>query len=178
MSSHSFAEYRRSNQFNIDKNQQAQNTMSPSEYFGTNQFGDNTVKVADTNNNKKKNRFAGMFSQGGFLDNSLNFLGKSYFNNAQSDQDKMIGLNEKYIDAMKGQPQFSDQRFAGQFLQADDGNFNVKFGTPASVAMFKEGATTGKSIGDRLKGGAGGLISGLSTGIPHMGGVGLVAGLL
>ena len=126
----------------------------------------------------KNNRFAGMFKEGGFLDNSMNFLGKSYFNNAQSDTDKMIGLNEKYIDAMKGQPQFSDQRFAGQFLQADDGNFNVKFGTPASVAMFKEGATTGKSIGDRLKGGAGGLISGLSTGIPHMGGVGLVAGLL
>ena len=63
MSSHSFAEYRRSNQFNIDKNQQAQNTMSPSEYFGTNQFGNNTVKVADTNNNKKKNRFAGMFKE-------------------------------------------------------------------------------------------------------------------
>ena len=126
----------------------------------------------------KNNRFAGMFSEGGFLDNSMNFLGKSYFNDAQSDQDKMIGLNEKYIEAMKGMPQFSNQRFAGQFLQADDGNFNVKFGTPASVAMFKEGATTGKSIGDRIKGGAGGLISGLSTGIPHMGGVGLVAGLL
>ena len=120
----------------------------------------------------KNNRFAG------FLDNSIDFLGKSYFNDAQTEQDKLIGLNEKYIEAMKGKPQFSDQRFAGQFLQADDGKFNVKFGQPASVAMFKEGATTGKSIGDRLKGGLGGFMSGAATGMPHMAGVGLVAGML
>ena len=120
----------------------------------------------------KNNRFAGL------LDNSINFLGKSYFNEAQSDQDEMIALNEKYIEAMKGQPQFSDQRFAGQFLQADDGKFNVKFGQPASVAMFKECATTGKSIGDRLKGGLGGFISGAATGMPHMAGLGAFAGML
>ena len=90
----------------------------------------------------------------------------------------MIALNEKYIEAMKGKPQFSDQRFAGQFLQADDGKFNVKFGQPASVAMFKQGETTGKSIGDRIKGGLGGFISGAATGMPHMAGLGAFAGML
>ena len=38
----SFSEYRNSTQFQIDKNQNDRNSMNPAEFFGTNEFGDNS----------------------------------------------------------------------------------------------------------------------------------------
>ena len=48
----SFSEYRNSTQFQIDKNQNDRNSMNPAEFFGTNEFGDNSGSstVDDSNN--------------------------------------------------------------------------------------------------------------------------------
>jgi len=48
----SFSEYRNSTQFQIDKNQNDRNSMNPAEFFGTNEFGDNSgsSSVDDDNN--------------------------------------------------------------------------------------------------------------------------------
>ena len=48
----SFSEYRNSTQFQIDKNQKDRNSMNPAEFFGTNEFGDNSGSstVDDSNN--------------------------------------------------------------------------------------------------------------------------------
>ena len=47
----SFSEYRNSSQFQIDKNQQDRNTMNPAEFFGTNEFGDNSGASTDEGGN-------------------------------------------------------------------------------------------------------------------------------
>ena len=52
----SFSEYRNSTQFQIDKNQKDRNSMNPAEFFGTNEFGDNSGSstINDSNNQDVK----------------------------------------------------------------------------------------------------------------------------
>ena len=54
----SFSEYRNSTQFQIDKNQNDRNSMNPAEFFGTNEFGDNSgSSTVDDSNNADVNEF-------------------------------------------------------------------------------------------------------------------------
>ena len=47
---------------------------------------------------------------------------------------------------------------------------------PQTQQMFIPGEKGGKSLGQRFAGAASGLLTGLSTGIPHAGGIGAIGG--
>ena len=108
----------------------------------------------------------------GFLDKAISG-GLDYFKKAteKSDADKLIDFAKSQAKA-----QFGDAG-GGAFSEVAQG---LSYGQlPAqSQQMFIPGQQGGKSVTQRIAGGAAGLLQGLSTGIPHAGGIGLVAGLL
>ena len=99
--------------------------------------------------------------------------GLDYFKKAteKSDTDKLIDFAKSQAKAQFG------GAGGGAFSEVAQG---LSYGQlPAqSQQMFIPGQQGGKSVTQRLAGGAAGLLQGLSTGIPHAGGIGLVAGLL
>tara|TARA_B100002019_G_scaffold248835_1_gene227943 strand:+ start:2173 stop:2730 length:558 start_codon:yes stop_codon:yes gene_type:complete len=108
----------------------------------------------------------------GFLDNVISG-GLDYFKKTQEKSD-----TDKLIDFAKSQQraaQFGD--FAGgAFKEVADG---LSYGQLPSQTqqMFIPGQQAqGKSLGQRFAGAAQGLIGGLSTGIPHAGGIGAIGG--
>ena len=112
----------------------------------------------------------------GFLDKAI-AGGLDYFDKTKdkekTDADKLIDFYKK----QSGQAQFGGAG-SGSFEEVAQG---FRYGQlPAqSQQMYIPGDDPkGKTIGQRIAGGAAGLLQGLSTGIPHAGGIGLVAGLL
>lgn len=99
--------------------------------------------------------------------------GLDYFKKSieKSDTDKLIDFAKSQAKAQFG------GAGGGAFSEVAQG---LSYGQlPAqSQQMFIPGQQGGKSVTQRIAGGAAGLLQGLSTGIPHAGGIGLVAGLL
>ena len=109
----------------------------------------------------------------GFLDNVLEG-GLDYFKkNQKSDEDKDRDLLRDL--ANRQSMQFGDFG-RGAFQEVAQG---LSYGQLPSQTqqMFIPGETAqGKSLGQRFAGAAQGLIGGLSTGIPHAGGIGAIGG--
>ena len=109
----------------------------------------------------------------GFLDNVLEG-GLDYFKkNQKSDEDKDRDLIRDL--ANRQSMQFGDFG-RGAFQEVAQG---LSYGQLPSQTqqMFIPGETAqGKSLGQRFAGAAQGLIGGLSTGIPHAGGIGAIGG--
>ena len=109
----------------------------------------------------------------GFLDNviagSLDYFKK----NQKSDEDKDRDLLRDL--ANRQSMQFGD--FGGGAFKEVAQGFTYGQLPSQSQQMFIPGETAqGKSLGQRFAGAAQGLIGGLSTGIPHAGGIGAIGG--
>ena len=108
-----------------------------------------------------------------FLDNilegSLSYLKSTQKSEEEKDRDLMRDL------ANRQEMQFGDFG-SGGFKEVAQG---LTYGqlAPQTQQMFIPGEKTqGKSLGQRFAGAASGLITGLSTGIPHAGGIGAIGG--
>ena len=147
----------------------------PSDYKETeaDAFEKSGAKVSDYYKPDKKAKTK--FEKGdgkGFLDNVISG-GLDYFKKSQekSDTDKLIDFAKTQQQAA----QFGD--FAGgAFKEVADG-FSYGQLPSQTQQMFIPGQQAqGKSLGQRFAGATQGLIGGLSTGIPHAGGIGAIGG--
>ena len=108
----------------------------------------------------------------GFLDNVLEG-GLDYFKkNQKSDEDKDRDLLRDL--ANRQSMQFGDFG-RGAFQEVAQG-FSYGQLPSQTQQMFIPSEKAGKSLGQRFAGAAQGLIGGLSTGIPHAGGIGAIGG--
>ena len=108
----------------------------------------------------------------GFLDNVIEG-GLDYFKkNQKSEEDKDRDLLRDL--ANKQDMKFGDFG-SGAFKEVAQG---LTYGQLPSQTqqMFIPGQEGGKSLGQRFAGAASGLLTGLSTGIPHAGGIGAIGG--
>ena len=108
----------------------------------------------------------------GFLDSAISG-GLDYFKKSQekSDTDKLID----FAKSQQGKVQFGDNT-SGLSTEVADGLSIFQPPSPNQMMFIPGKEGTGKSFTQRLAGGAAGLLKGLSTGIPHAGGIGAVAG--
>ena len=110
----------------------------------------------------------------GFLDNVL-AGGLDYFKKSQkSDDDKNRDLMRDLAEQANKTMKFGGFG-GGGFSEVAQG---LSYGqlAPQTQQMFIPGEKAGKSLGQRFAGAAQGLIGGLSTGIPHAGGIGAIGG--
>ena len=110
----------------------------------------------------------------GFLDNVLKG-GLDYFKKTQkSDDDKNRDLMRDLAEQANKTMKFGGFG-GGGFSEVAQG---LSYGQLPSQTqqMFIPGEKAGKSLGQRFAGAASGLLSGLSTGIPHAGGIGAIGG--
>ena len=108
----------------------------------------------------------------GFLDNAIAGSLDYFKKNQKSDEDKDRDLLRDL--ANKQSMQFGDFG-RGAFQEVAQG---LSYGQLPSQTqqMFIPSEKAGKSLGQRFAGAAQGLIGGLSTGIPHAGGIGAIGG--
>ena len=110
----------------------------------------------------------------GFLDNVL-AGGLDYFKKSQkSDDDKNRDLMRDLAEQANKTMKFGGFG-GGGFSEVAQG---LSYGqlAPQTQQMFIPGEKGGKSLGQRFAGAASGLLTGLSTGIPHAGGIGAIGG--
>ena len=108
----------------------------------------------------------------GFLDNVIEG-GLDYFKKSQEKTDA-----DKLIDFAKSQQkaaQFGDFG-AGGFKEVAQGLTYGQLPSQTQQMFIPGQQAQGKSLGQRFAGAAQGLIGGLSTGIPHAGGIGAIGG--
>ena len=108
----------------------------------------------------------------GFLDNVIEG-GLDYFKKNQKSEE------DKDRDLLRDLANKQDMKFGdfggGAFKEVAQG---LTYGQLPSQTqqMFIPGQEGGKSLGQRFAGAASGLLTGLSTGIPHAGGIGAIGG--
>ena len=110
----------------------------------------------------------------GFLDNVLEG-GLDYFKKTQkSDDDKNRDLMRDLAEQANKTMKFGGFG-GGGFSEVAQG---LSYGqlAPQTQQMFIPSEKAGKSLGQRFAGAASGLLTGLSTGIPHAGGIGAIGG--
>ena len=118
-----------------------------------------------------KNFFKG--DSKGFLDNVLEG-GLDYFKKSQgekSDADKLIDFAKSQQKAA----QFGDFG-SGAFKEVAEGLTYGQLPSQTQQMFIPGQQAQGKSLGQRFAGAASGLMTGLSTGIPHAGGIGAIGG--
>ena len=108
----------------------------------------------------------------GFLDNVIEG-GLDYFKKSQekTDADKLIVFDKSQQKAA----QFGDFG-AGGFKEVAQGLTYGQLPSQTQQMFIPGQQAQGKSLGQRFAGAAQGLIGGLSTGIPHAGGIGAIGG--
>ena len=101
----SFSEYRKSTQFQIDKNQNDRNSMSPSEFFGTNEFGDNSGSSTIENNNNAdnavKNKETNERTQDRYIDSNNPQVQNNDSNKKNTKAEEKSDALSKFGDAFK-----------------------------------------------------------------------------